>query len=98
MYNRHKQEVDEIFDDIPEGIRVRSRCQWYEKREKPNKFFPKREIQGKVRKIIINEKEIPDEKHINSETELFITTCLNKMKRNLLFSTQHFRIHSRYLY
>ena len=29
LHNRHKREVDEIFDDIPEGIRVRSRCQWY---------------------------------------------------------------------
>ena len=81
MHNRHKREVDEIFDDIPEGIRVRSSCQWYEKRENSNKFFPKREIQGKVRKIIVTEKEIPDEKHINSEIELFITTYLNKMKR-----------------
>ena len=69
LHNRHKREVDEIFDDIPEGIRVRSRCQWYGKRKKSNKFFPKREIQGKVRKIIVNEKEICDEKHINAEIE-----------------------------
>lgn len=69
MHNRHKRDVDEIFDDIPEGIRVRSRCQWYEKREKSNKFFPKREKQGKVRKTIVNEKEICDEKHINAEIE-----------------------------
>ena len=32
MYNRHKQQIEEISDDIVEGIR----CQWYEKGEKPN--------------------------------------------------------------
>lgn len=39
------------------------------KKRKSNKFFPKREKQGKVRKTIVNEKEICDEKHINAETE-----------------------------
>ena len=39
LHNRHKQELDEIFDNIAEGIRIRSRCQWYEKGEKSNKFF-----------------------------------------------------------
>ena len=39
LFNRHKQEQDEICDDIAEGIRIRSRCQWYEKGEKSNKFF-----------------------------------------------------------
>ena len=33
------QELDEIFDDITEGLRIRSRCQWYEKGENSNKFF-----------------------------------------------------------
>ena len=39
LFNRHKQERDEICDDIAEGIRIRNRFQWYEKGEKSNKFF-----------------------------------------------------------
>ena len=39
FFNRHKQEQDEICDDIAEGIRIRNRCQWYEKGEKSKKFF-----------------------------------------------------------
>ena len=62
MYNRHKQQLEEISDDIVEGIR----CQWYEKGEKPNDISlnleKKREIHGQIRKVIANEKEISDEK------------------------------------
>ena len=39
LYNRHKQELDEVFNDIAEGIWIRSRCQWYEKGEKSIKFL-----------------------------------------------------------
>ena len=39
LYNRHKQELVEIFDDIPEGTRIRIGCQWYQKGKKSNKLF-----------------------------------------------------------
>ena len=34
MYNRYKTELEENFDNIAEGIRVRSKRQWYEDGEK----------------------------------------------------------------
>ena len=56
QYELLKCELDEIYDKIAEGVRVRSRCQQYEEGEKSIKFFLNLEIvggsQGKVRKLI----------------------------------------------
>ena len=34
-----KNELDAIYDRIAEGIRIRSKCNWYEHGEKLTKFF-----------------------------------------------------------
>ena len=34
----HKN-LDEIYDDIATGVRIRSKCDWYEQREKSTKYF-----------------------------------------------------------
>ena len=64
QYGFLKCELDEIYDKIAEGVRVRSRCQQYEEREKSNKFFLNLEkvrgSQGKVRKLIVSNHEIAD--------------------------------------
>ena len=39
QYGLLKCELDEIYDKIAEGVRVRSRYQQYEEGEKSNKFF-----------------------------------------------------------
>ena len=39
MYNRFKQSLDEIVDEIGEGYRIWSWYQWCEKGKKSNKFF-----------------------------------------------------------
>ena len=38
-YNAIKNELDPIYDHITEGIRIRSKCEWYEHSEKSTKFF-----------------------------------------------------------
>ena len=62
QYELLKCELDEIYDKIAEGVRVRSRCQQYEEGEKSNKFFLNLEkvrgSQGKVRKLIVSNHEI----------------------------------------
>ena len=64
MYSRHKQELDEIFDDIAEGSQIQSRCQWYKKGKKSNKFFlnfeKKDGTQGQIQKLTVNVKELSD--------------------------------------
>ena len=34
-----KDQLEGIYDDIAEGIKVRSKCQWYEEGEKSTNFF-----------------------------------------------------------
>ena len=34
LYDKCKRDLEEIYDNIAEGIRIRSRCQWYEEGEK----------------------------------------------------------------
>ena len=38
-YNAIKNELDAIYDHITEGIRIRSKCDWYEHSEKSTKLF-----------------------------------------------------------
>ena len=38
-YNSIKNELDTIYDHIAEGIRIRSKCYWYEHGEKSTSFF-----------------------------------------------------------
>ena len=57
MYTRCRK----IYDNVAEGIRIRSRCQLYEEREKSSKFFLNFEhFNGtrQIRKIIVNDQEI----------------------------------------
>ena len=62
-----------------------------QKRRKIKKFFlnveKKCKIQGQIRKIIVNEIEISDEKRINAVIELFYKNVFKKMYRKILLST-----------
>ena len=64
QYELLKCELDEIYEKIAEGARVRSRYQQYEEGEKSNKFLLNlekvRDSQGKVRKLIVSNHEITD--------------------------------------
>ena len=39
QYNSIKNELEAIYDHISEGIRIRSKCDWYEYGKKSTKFF-----------------------------------------------------------
>ena len=77
-----KCELDEIYDKIAEGVRVQSRCQQYQEREKSNKFFLNLErvrgSQEKVRKLIGSKHEITDPQTI--EQEIFSTKTTQKRR------------------
>ena len=59
LYGKWKRDLEEIYDNIVKGIRIRSRCQWYQEGEKSAKFFLNLEkcngMQSQVRKIIVND-------------------------------------------
>ena len=39
LYNHYKNELETIYDHIADGIKIRSKCEWYEHGEKSTKFF-----------------------------------------------------------
>ena len=57
-------ELDEIYDHIAEGIRIRSKCDWYEHGEKSTKFFlnleKQRGSQNAIKILVIDDKEITE--------------------------------------
>ena len=88
QYGLLKCELDEIYDKIAEGVRVRSRCQQYEEGEKSNKFFLNLEkvrgSQGKVRKLIVSNHEIADPQLIEQEIVFFYKSLFkNNIKKTL---------------
>ena len=85
QYELLKCELDEIYDKIAEGVRVRSRCQQYEEGEKSNKFFLNLEkvrgSQGKVRKLIVSNH---DPQLIEQEIVFFYKSLFkNNIKKTL---------------
>ena len=70
QYGIYKNELNDIYNDISNGVKIRSKCNWYEFGEKSNKFFlnlePNRATQSVVRKVISNEQEITDISKINN--------------------------------
>ena len=82
-YDGFKNELDDIYDHIAEGIRIRSKCDWYEHGEKSTKFFLNLEKQGgsqnTIKKLVIDDKEMTEQAHILEHIRQFYET-LFKMR------------------
>ena len=75
QYNAYRGEINEIYNEISNGIKIRSKCDWYKFGEKSNKFFltmeKRRATQNTVRKMLSDEQEITDLSKINTHTYRF---------------------------
>ena len=64
LYNACRAEIKEIYGEISNGIKIRSKCNWYKFGEKSNKFFltiqKSQATQIIIRKVLSNEQEITD--------------------------------------
>ena len=62
QYGIYKNDSNDIYNDISNGIKIRSKCNWYEFGKNSNKFFlnleANRATQSVIRKLISNEQEI----------------------------------------
>ena len=65
-YERLKNDLELIYDHVAEGVKLRSKCDWYEQGEKSTKLFSnlekQRGNQSRIRKLTVNEKEITKQK------------------------------------
>ena len=76
-HNDCKTQLEQIHKIKTNGIKIRSKCEWYEHGEKSSKFFLNPEkscaIQGQVRTVIYNDKETNDETEINNHIYSFFS-------------------------
>ena len=81
-YNDCKTQLEQICKIKANGIKIRSKCEWYEHREKSSKFFlnleKNRAIQDQVRTVIYNDKKTNDETEINNHIYYFSIICIKK--------------------
>ena len=82
LYNHYKNELETIYDYIADGIKIRSKREWYEHGEKSTKFFlnleKKRGVQNRIRKLIVEEIEITDHKEISKNIKAFYETFFKR--------------------
>ena len=82
LYDKCKRDLEEIYDNIAEETRIRSRCQWYEEGEKSSKFFLNLEkfngTRSQIRKIVVNDQEIVDPNKILNEIKIFYESLFRK--------------------
>ena len=81
-YDNCQNELNDIYEEIGNGIKIRSRCDWYEFGEKSNKFFLNLEKshakENTVRKLISKGEEINDLSTVNSNIFHFYENLFKK--------------------
>ena len=84
-YNCIKNELEAIYDHIAEGIRIRSKCDWYEHGEKSTKFLlnleKQRGAQNTIKKLIIDDTEVTDQTCILNHIKDFYEALFKKREQ-----------------
>ena len=75
-YKIAKDELENLYDNIATGVKIRSKCDWCQCSEKSTKYFLNLEMQksinGTVKKIIKNDIETTDQLKIKHELRMNI--------------------------
>ena len=86
LYNDCKTELEFIYNKIAEGIRVRSKCAWYEEGEKSSKFFLNLEkynaTKTQIKKLLVNDSEITEQNKILHEIKNYFENLFQKKNLN----------------
>ena len=93
-YNVCKENLNIIYDEIANGIKIRSRCNWYELGKKSNKFILDLEKyqanHNTIKKVIHDAQEITDHKKINNHIFLFYKKLFEEKLQNDIKKTFKF--------
>ena len=83
-YTETNEKLDKIYQEKINGIRIRSKCNWYEHGEKSSKFFlsleKSRAVQNQIRNILIGNIEVNNQKDINNELYLYYKNLFNERR------------------
>ena len=76
--------MENIYTKKANGIRIRSKCSLYESGEKSSKFFlnleKTRPKQGHLRKILVNENEIQEQREVDTHLYLFFKNLFTQKR------------------
>ena len=93
-YNNYKNELDAIYNNIATGVKIRSKCNWYELGEKSSKFFlnleKQRAVNSLLKKIIVNNDEITEPSKLNFELYTFYLNFFKSLFLNLRMKSHNF--------
>ena len=82
-FKKTHDDLEKLYDEIAEGIRIRSKCDWYECGEKSTKFFlnleKKNAKSSTITKLNTGSKIISNQKEILDEINIYYT---NLFKNN----------------
>ena len=80
-----KERLNNLYQGQINGIRIRSRCDWYEYGEKSSKFFlnleTSRAVQGQIRYLLSGDNELTNKKGINNHLYMFYKSLFTKNKK-----------------
>ena len=81
-YTETNEKLDKIYQEKANGIRIRSKCNWYEHGEKSSKYFlnleKSRAVQNQIRNILVGNKEVNSQQDINNELYLHYKNLFNE--------------------
>ena len=81
-YKTAKDELENFYDNIATGVKIRSKCNWYQYGEKSTKYFlnleKQKAVNGTVKKIIKDHIEITDQLKIQHELRMFYEQLFKK--------------------
>ena len=77
-YEKRKKELEKIYDNIAEGVKIRSKCSWYQYGKKSTKFFYGLEKKNALRGTI--KTFLEDGKEIITPSEISLTLILMRTK------------------
>ena len=88
-YDKTRSELKKIYDKIAEGVKVRSKCSWYQYGEKFTNFFygqkKKYTICGTIKTLINDGKEITMSNEINLTLKSFYENFFQKDIKKICF-------------
>ena len=78
----YKERLNTIYSKKVNGMRIRSKCDWYESGGKSTKFFlnleKSRSSQGVARSILKNKIEVKNQSKINNELHKYYKNVFNE--------------------
>ena len=86
-YEKTKNKLEKIYDNIAESVKIRSKCFWYKYGEKSVKFFcgweKKNALRGAIKTLLEDGKEITALSEISLTSRKFYENLLQSLSRIL---------------